>query len=445
MQTSMLFDRYREQVLANRGEYLDSYKQVLREVERSKARYEGKPVEFLYQPMFLSKTDMKRFEKLTQQLHGILKKVTRRYLEDKSFRTHFRFSPLLEELILKDPGYQMDMPMGRFDVFYNFVSGKLQFCELNTDGSTGMEQQQELARIFYQSTALREFKKEYDFDDFELFDSWAGILQRKYKEFTQSSKTPQVAIVDWLGARIPTEFTAFQKTFERAGCRTVIADPRRLIYRDGNLYDKDFRIDCIYRRAVTSEIIERADSVKDFINAYLNGDVCVVGPLRSQIAHNKILFALLHDPGKTPFLTDEERRFVMEHIPFTKIFDAHEPDLIKYTVENKDKLVLKPMDQYAANGVRIGRDYSPDEWLKIIRGEAKEEYILQEFCQVPKIPMAFFTGEKVEFIDTNYMLGLYMYDGNFQGVYTRVGTKNIIASLVECFKVPNFVATPKTV
>ena len=442
MLTSMLFDAYKAQVLAKPGKYTASYRQVLLEVANSDARYEGNPVDFLYQPMLLTPADMQRFDQLTQQLYGILKKVIRQYLEDQSFRTHFRFSPLLEELILKDPGYSADMPMGRFDVFYDFTNGRLQFCELNTDGSTGMEQQQELAGIFYQSEALRELRKEYDFHDFELFDSWAEIVQSKYKEFSQSNKKPQIAIVDWLDTRIPSEFTAFQKTFEKAGCKTVIADPRRLTYRNGHLYDQDFRIDCIYRRAVTSEIIERADSVKEFISAYLNGDVCVIGPLRSQIAHNKILFTLLHDPQKTPFLTQEEKRFVAEHIPFTRIFDVHEPDLINDTVRNKDKLVLKPMDKYASNGVRVGLDYSAEEWLAIIQEEANEEYILQEYCRVPKLPMAFFNEENVEFIQTNYMLGLFMYDGRFQGVYTRVGTKNIIASLVECFKVPNFVATP---
>lgn len=440
MMTSKLFSQYREQVQANPNKYIDSYKQVFQEVQHSATLYNGKPVVFLYQPMFLTETDIEHCEQLTKQLYSILDKVIKYYLEDKNFRAHFGFSPLLEELILKDPGYKTDIPMGRFDIFYDLDNGRLQFCELNTDGSTGMEQQQELAKIFKQSSAIQEFEKEYDLHDFELFDSWVKVIQTKYEEFSKSNVTPQVAIVDWLGEKIPSEFVAFQKAFERAGCKTVIADPSWLEYRDGKLYYQDFRIDCIYRRAVTWEIIERADSVKDFIKAYLNGAVCVVGPLRSQIAHNKILFALLHDQEKTPFLTQEERRFVKEHIPFTTIYDVNKLDVVKYTMENKDSLVLKPMDKYAAKGVRVGQDYSPEEWLKIMLEEAKEEYLLQEFCKVPKVPMAFFTEEKVEFIETNYVLGLYMYDGRFQGIYTRVGTKNIIGSIdVECFKVPNFV------
>lgn len=442
MSTRALFEQYREQVQENPSKYIDSYKQVLQEVQHSAAKYRGQPIGFLYQPMFLTKIDIERFEQLTQQLYSILDKVIKHYLEDEKFRGHFGFSPLLEELILKDPGYKMDIPKGRFDIFYDFDSGRVQFCELNTDGSTGMQQQQELARIFKQSSAILEFGEKQEVHDFELFDSWVKVVQDKYAEFSKSKNLPQIAIVDWLEGIIPSEFTAFQKAFERTGCKTVIVDPRWLEYRDGKLYYQDFRIDCIYRRAVTFEIIERADSVKDFINAYLNGDVCVIGPLRSQIAHNKIVFALLHDQNKTPFLTEAERCFVKEHIPFTTVFDLNKPDLVNYAIENKDILVLKPMDKYASIGVRIGKDYSADEWLAIILEEAQEEYLLQEFCKIPKVPMAYFNEEKVEFIDTGYIFGLFMYNGIFQGIYTRVGTTNNIGC-IECFKVPNFVVNPE--
>lgn len=440
MSTQALFEQYQEQVLAEPNTYLAAYKQAVQAVRHSAAKYRGQPPAFLYQPMFLTTSDLQHFDQVTQQLYRILSKVITQYLQDKNFRKHFGFSPLLEELILKDPGYTGDVPLGRFDVFYDFPSGKTQFCELNTDGSTGMQQQQELARILKQSAAIEGFGERYEFHDFELFDSWVEIVRSKYAEFSNSQHNPQVAIVDWLDTMIPSEFTAFQQAFEQAGCPAVIVDPRWLDYRDGHLYYQDFRIDCIYRRAVTFEIIEKASEVTNFIKAYLQGDVCVIGPLRSQIVHNKIVFALLHDQDKTPFLTAAERRFVQEYIPFTTVFDATQADVVNYARENKDKLVLKPMDKYASQGVRIGKDYSADQWQAIMLTEAQTDYLLQEFCQIPQVPMAFFTEDNVEFIDTGYIFGLFMYDGRLQGIYTRVGTTNNIGC-TECFKVPNFVVS----
>ena len=443
MQTRELFDEYRKRVLENQSLYTSSYRQVVGEVFNSSAQYKGEPVEFLYQPMFLSDKDFKRFDKLTSELYNILNKVIGQYIKDAGFRKHFGFSPLLEELILKDPGYGPDVPIGRFDIFYHYDTGSFQFCELNADGSSGMVEQQEIARIFKQSTAIKEFEGSYTINDFELFDSWVRVLQDKYKEFSKGDEKPQVAIVDWLQGEPSSEFLEFQKAFEKDGCRTIIVDPRWLQYKDGKLYYEDFRVDCIYRRAVTWEIIERADSVKPLIQAYLDGAVCIVGPLRSQIIHNKIVFALLHDKEKTSFLNESEREFVRQHIPYTAIFDLTNQEQVIHTIDSKDSLVLKPMDKYASKGVRIGQDYSEEEWVKIMGEEAKEEYLLQEFCRVPKIPMAFFQEDKVEFIDCNYIIGLFMYDGKLQGVYTRTGTKNIIGSIVECYTVPNFVLTEK--
>lgn len=442
MLAKRLFKEYQERVLQNPEQFRESLKEVTARVAQSPAKYKGEPVEFLYQPMFFAQEDMERFEALTGKLMKILNKVIDQYLENEQFRSYFGFSPLLERLILKDPGYQMKVPMGRFDIFYHY-NDQFQFCELNADGSSGMVEQRELEQILADSSALKGFDGQYHYEGFEIFDSWVRALLTNYKEYSQSEDKPQVAIVDFMKANPPSEFLEFQKSFEKAGCKTVIADPRELTYVNGKLYFKDFKIDCVYRRAVTWEIIENADSVRPLIDAYLAGDVCVVGPLRSQVIHNKQIFAILHDPEKTPFLNQEERDFIKQHIPYTRIFDNQNSQLVQEAIENKDRLVLKPMDKYASNGVRVGSDYSLEEWKRIISEEARESYLLQEFCQVPKLPMARIDEKNVEFIPHNYIIGLFMYNEKLQGIYTRTGTQNIIGSIVECFTVPNYLFKEK--
>lgn len=443
METLELFEEFRKNVEKKNSLYATEYEWLAREVINSTEQHKDDPIEFLYQPMFFSNRDIELFQDLTSQLYGILNKAIKYYLSDDKFRGYFGFSPLLEKLILKDPGYSTAVPIGRFDIFYHYDTGSFQFCELNADGSAGMHEQQELARIFKKSSIIKDFEGDYGINDFDLLDSWVNILQGKYKEFSNSNTKPQVAIIDWMGENPPAEFIEFQKAFVLDGCETIIVDPRWLEYKEGKLYYKDFRIDCIYRRAVTWEVIERADSVKPFIDAYLASDVCVVGPFRSQIIHNKIIFALLHDEAKTPFLTDEERKFIKEHIPYTAVFDLTNQELIDSTIENKDLLVLKPMDKYASKGVRIGRDYSSEEWIRIIAEEVQEEYIVQDFCHVPMIPMAFYNSNTIQFKNFNYIIGLYMYDGGLQGIYTRVATKSVIGGTEEYFVVPNFVFSEK--
>lgn len=440
--TRELYDLYEDIVTRNEAVFLQDHKDIMKKVAASPAKYKGNPVEFLYQPLLLSDEDFKRFQNLTDMLMVILNKVIQQYLEEPKFRSYFGFSSLLEKLILKDPGYKINIPMGRFDIFYH-LDGTFQFCELNADGSSGMVEARELQKIIGESFAVTELKKKYSLKDFEVFNSWAETLLANYREFSKTEEKPQIAIIDWFDGEPPSEFVEFQKTFESFGCKTIIASPSDLTYRDQKLYYGDFRIDCVYRRAVTWEIIEHEEEVGDFINAYLDGNVCVVGPLRSQVIHNKIVFAILHDEEKTSFLNEEERAFVKRHIPYTREFYAADKDLVNFAIENKDTLVLKPMDRYASKGVCIGVDYSAEEWERIIQNIAEEEYILQELCKIPKLPMAMVKDDTVNFIESNYLIGLFMYNEKLQGLYTRTGTKNIIGSIVECYTAPNFVVSEK--
>ncbi|SES95320.1 Glutathionylspermidine synthase [Natronincola peptidivorans] len=440
---SEVFSQYHNNVLNNKEAYIKDYKKVFEEVGQSPAEYKGKPVEFLYQPMFLSKEDFEKFQALTTMLMKILRKVINHYLSNEAFRKNFEFTPLLEKMILKDPGYAIPVPMGRFDIFYHY-NGSFQFCELNADGSSGMVEARELQWIMERSLAIKELKKDYSFTTFEFFDTWVDALLNNYKQFKGGEEKPRLAIVDFFSSTVPSEFTEFKKAFEKRGCPTVIADIRDLQYKEGKLFYGDFPIDCIYRRAVTWEIIHNETAVQDFIEAYLDGAVCVVGPIRSQIIHNKKIFSILHDPLKTPFLSEEERRFVEEHIPYTTTFDGENVELVDFTIKNKDQLVLKPTDKYASCGVYIGRDFTVEEWRRIIKNEAKEEYLLQQFCQVPNIPMAMFKDKDVAFIENNYIIGLFMYNEKLQGIYTRTGRENIIGSIVECFTVPNYIVEKNT-
>jgi len=432
-----LFEEYRQNLINNKQLYLKDYDVVLKKMNDSPAKYKGKPIDFLYQPFFLSQKDIKNFEDLLDVLNGILNKVTLEYLRNKEFRKNFGFSDLLEKLILKDPGYNYNFPIGRFDIFYH-LNGNFQFCELNTDGSSAMTEVRELQNAFENAQFVKDLSLEGHLKGFELFNSWVDSLTSNYHEFSNSKEMPNVAIVDWIDKEPPSEFIEFKKVFEKKGINTVIADPRELVYKNNKLYFKDFRIDCIYRRLVTFEIIERADEIKDFINAYLNGDVCVVGSLRSQIPHNKKIFSILHNEKETSFLNEFERAFIEKHIPYTVEFDINNSDLIEKAKKNKDLFVLKPVDKYASYGVKIGKDFTQNEWDDFINN-LKDDYLLQELCSIPKIDMAMFKNNEFVFEKNNYIIGLFVYNEKLNGVYVRTGRKNIIGSVAECFTIPAFI------
>ncbi|GAB6098429.1 hypothetical protein JCM16358_03080 [Halanaerocella petrolearia] len=433
---------YRNILEQRTEEYYQDYQRLYEVLEDSYAYYEGAVIPFLYHPIFFSKDEISDFKKLVDKLNEILNKVVDRYITDKEFRSYFNFSKELEELILVDPGYSCNLPMERCDIFY-YGKDNFKFCELNADGSSGMVKTNTLEDYFLESNAIQELKQDYEVSYCELLDSWIDNLLANYQEFSNGAKEPNVAIMDFNNYGMTSEFKFFKEQLEKRGLEAKIVDPRELEYEPGSLSANDFHIDLIYRRAVTTDLIDHYEDIEDLITAYEEQNVCVVGPIRSQIIHNKIIFCILHNKEKVSFLTEEDKKFIEEYIPYTAVVDPTDQEQLEYIKQNQEQLVLKPEDNYGSKGVTIGQDVSKNKWLEEISQIQPESYLVQEFCIVPEIELATFIDGKLEFKPYKYTLGLFAYNQEFQGIYTRAGENNIIASATGCVTQPNFIVQEK--
>lgn len=413
------------------------YLEAIKKVKNSTARYKGQPVPFLYMPKFYTEEDLQVFKRISSTLMKILRKIIDRYIEDPNFREKFGFSKQLEDLILIEHGYNAKVPMARIDIFYK-EDGSFKFCELNADGSSAMNEDRELTGILSESIAFKDMEKEYDIKSFELFDTWVNESISIFKEFNKNIQNPNVAIVDFIDKASPNEFKIFKERFESKGYNARIVDPRDLKYLDGKLYIDDIKIDIVYRRLVTRDLLERADEIPDFIEAAKEGKVCIIGPIKSQIIHNKIIFEILHDNYTLEFLTDDERNFVKEHIPFTAKFKKENFD-IKELVKNKESYILKPSDLYASRGVYSGRDFNDEEWEKKLLQCDGKDYLIQEYYPPGQSDLVEFVDGKVKISKFNNITGIYMYNEKLYGLYSRVGKNPIISGLHDCYTLPTFI------
>ncbi|MDK2918366.1 MAG: hypothetical protein PWQ37_1099 [Candidatus Petromonas sp.] len=433
-------EKYIEIVTSDREKYYEDYLKTKELVRNSSAIYEGKPVPFLYNPMFFTENEIESFDKATSTLMTILNKVIKKYTESPSFRRKFGYSKELEELILVDHEYGYNVPMARFDIFYD-DDNNFKFCELNADGSSAMNETNVLERIFMETKAVEEIKKEYDLEYKELVYKWVKESIEIYRSWGGEKDNPNVAIVDFEGAKTINEFKEFQRAYIKWGCKAEIVDPRRLKYMDGKLYFGDMKIDLIYRRLVTGELMKKYDELGEFIKGYKNGAACFVGPIRSQIIHNKIIFKILHDEDTLSFLEDAEKEFVKRHIPYTAEFTD---EVYNNVLNNKEKYVLKPKDLYASKGVYLGIDLSQEEWKRKLEECLNNDYLVQEFVMPYEKKMVEFNdGGECNIFDFKHIIGLYMYKERFVGIYTRVSQNNIISSFHGCYTVPNLIVKKK--
>ena len=72
---------------------------------------------------------------------------------------------------------------------------------------------------------------------------------------------------------------------------------------------------------------------------------------------------------------------------------------------------------------------SKEEWKEIVDAHRIEGYLVQEFC-VPYLTenIDFSKGADAEFIKVSNLTGLFVYDGIFQGIYSRVSRGKIIST-----------------
>lgn len=428
-------EEYIDLVKSNPKKYLEDYKIALEKVANSTAIYKGKPVPFLYHPMFFTEEDIKKFEDMVDTLISISNKVTDKYLKSKDFRKKFEYSPLLEELILIDNGYDINVPIARYDLFYG-CNDDYKFCEFNTDGSSAMNEDNTIGRILLETEALKEFARTYDLSLFELINSWVDDIISIYNKWSEKGDKPNIAIVDFVESATSSEFEVFKNAFIKKGYNAIIADPRDLKYRNGKLYYNDYRIDLVYRRIVTFELIEKANEIPDFIEAYRNKAFCCVGSIRSQIMHNKIIFKILHDEDTLEILSEKEREFVRKHIPVTGLFKG-DREVFEKVLNNKDKYIMKPYDLNASRGVYAGKDLSFEEWKKKLEESWNKDYLYQEYFEPYKREHIVFEDDKLKVESFKSIIGLFIYKEKFAGIYTRVGKLSIISGVTDYFTLPN--------
>lgn len=405
----------------------------------STAKYHSRVPRTMYIPKLFMKEDIRRFDELTQELFGIFDKVIEEYKKNPKYRSLFGFDKKTEELILKEAGYNCNVPMARIDFFYNEETKEITFCEFNTDGTSAMNEDRELNHAVKRTKAYEEFAKNHKIETFELFDSWVDEFLAIYQEYAvkyQKSPVPNVVITDFLEHGTVTEFGIFRDHFIAKGIPCEICDIKDLIWDGKSLYTPEgMRVDAIYRRAVTSDILQEYDQVTDFLTAVKNHAVCLVGEFRTQIVHNKILYKVLHLPETKALLTEKENRFVRAHVPYTVSLTREllekNPKLQKEIYENKDHWIIKPEDSYGSLGVHAGVEGDQKQWESFLDNSMDQGYILQRFCTPYRLPNIDLLNEKPEernWCTTSNLTGIFMYHGKMKGVYSRCSFSQMIST-----------------
>lgn len=396
-------------------------------MKASTAIHHGEYVRTCYKPKLMTEAAFTALCADMQVLYRIFAKLMDAYFADPAYRALFGFDAVTEELILRADRKLSLLPMARIDFFYDEETGGYKFCEFNTDGTSAMNEDRELHNAQKLSPVYNAFRAAHRTRTCELFDSWVDTVAAISRRYGLAGK-PYVAIVDYMECGTVNEFEIFRRHFEEKGFGAEVCDVRQLRYDAAARAlagPSGRRIDVIYRRAVTSDVLAHYGESAALLQAVREGAVLLLGDFHTQLVHNKTIFRVIQAAESRALLTDEENRYVREHFPVTRRF---EPTDLAEVLAHKDSWILKPLDSYGSRGVHAGVEHDQAAWEQLARQTVTQEYLLQEFC-MPYVTENYGLADGRFGRNRYYNLtGLYVYDGVPRGVYSRVSLSPIISS-----------------
>lgn len=345
-------------------------------------------------PLFYTPPEWRYLAERTQLIARIFDRLARLMLEDARLRAQIHATPEEEQLLQIEQGYDGTIPTARLDSFYarnEDGTRSLNFVEINGESPASMAYSDVLSGLFLEMPVMRAFARRYAVRSLPSRRPAIDEFLRVYHEWLGNrGKLPDVAIVDWHGVPTASEFELFTELFAENGIASVTCAPDEMEFLHGQLYANGVPVDFVYKRVLTSELLVRYGLDHPIVAAQRAGAVCLVNPFSCKLLHKKASFAVACDERNAHLLTEAERQAVRAHIPWTRTVEARatlDPagnpiDLLPWVSVNRERLVLKPNDEYGGKGIRIGCETEQGAWDAALAGAVDEPMVIQERVQI---------------------------------------------------------------
>lgn len=416
--------------LLKEGDLAEASRKMLDEgLERARLIFGGRRLSPYLRPHFITETDFARVTKVCETIWSAIQKVKDAAVQTDSLLDELGLTPIERELVAIDPGYREVSPTARLDSF--LTDEAYSFVELNGESPAGIAYADAAYDIFSALPVMQRFSERYHVRPLYGRKFMLEVLLRAHAEFLgrEPERPPHIAIIDLKGMPTQKEFELFKDFFEEAGYPSLICSPDELEWTGERLRCGDFEIDIVYKRLLVNEYLPIMEEYPALLDAYRARAVCMVNSFRSKLIHKKALFAVLTDMRHEPLFTEEEREAINAHIPWTRRVRAEESDyggtkidLLAFIIARRDRLVLKPNDDYGGHGIYIGWNTDEVAWAEAMRSAlANGDYLVQErVLTAREVFPALQDDGSVEFAEQLVDLDPLLFYGKVGSAFTRL-------------------------
>jgi uncharacterized circularly permuted ATP-grasp superfamily protein len=402
--------------------------------------FAGEPMASFLRPHFLARGPWDALRSAAVRLVELAARVARRaFAGDANRLAAWLGTPEAEaRWVALDPGAP-DVVLSRVDAF--LTPGGPRVIEINSDAPAGFGYGDRMAEVFRELPAFAAVARRIPLS----YQASAAALVAAVRAAAPAAD-PLVAIVDWDDVKTRADQEILRQAFEAAGVRCRLADPRGLERSRGRLVAGGDAVDVVYRRAVLSELVEREDEVRTFLEAYRDRLAAFVNSLRCRLSEDKAFLALLTDEAHAALLAPGERAWVTELVPWTRkleqrrtLVEGREVDLVGFAIAERARLVLKPAHAYGGRSVLVGDETPAGEWEAAVHAGLGRPWVVQQRVPIPEEPFPAVDANAVVFERLKVNANPFYVRGAGAGAIARVSRSSVINVSAGGGSVPTFV------
>ncbi len=418
--------KMRKRVVGKLNKYFASLKEeeIIRislilseEIQRLNIKYlsdsgKARDIRLVLRPWFIKPQEMRFLHRLIYGFKAAHHRLCRMYLHNRQVREIMPLAPDEKKwfgLINKDRFQKYQAVFGRWDTNVSFderdnIRG-IKFLETNTVGIGGIHY------IPVVSEAIREIlrlKFEKDIRPYRLRSQAdpRDLLAAEIKRHARLIGRKALNVVflenrDYLGGTV--ELPELARYFLKKGIKAILADPRDLRLKGGEIYHRDTNIDIIYRDSELQELIDierKGHNMAVLKQAFVNNQV--ISSIAGELDH-KSSFEIFTNPEFAGLFTAGERAVFRKYLPWTRVIkerktagiDLREIDLVPYILRNQERLIIKPSRAYGGRGVVIGRLTEKSSWAGYVAKALRPPgwYVVQEAVDIREETFPVFSAD----------------------------------------------------
>ena len=393
---------------------------------------------------------------LQQRVRLLMRVFAKTYdaaIANADFRRQFMLADWEETLVQDDPGIRNPSPTSRLDTFIIDADREMKLTEYNAETPAGAAYTDALTDAFIDLPVMRAFSRKYDITPMPSRQGVLHVLLSTYEEWLGRRGLPRIAIVDWPDVPTVTEFEMYRDYFDSRGIECVIANPREAEYRNGRLSFGDGEpVDFIYKRVLIHELVEQCGLDSPMVRAVRDRAVCMANGFRCKMLHKKASLAVLSDEQNAHLFSADERAAIHAHVPWTRTvverktrFEGRDVDLVMFMREHRERLVLKPNDDYGGAGITLGWTVDDSAWEDAIARALAAPHIVQERVRIPYEPYPSLVDGTVQIVDRMLDTAPFVSYGEYmEGYLTRLSTAALLnVTAGGGSTVPTFLVEPR--